>query len=149
MLIVVPALFMSSCATIFSGSKQKIKINSTPSEAIVVIDSAEVGKTPFQTKLKRNKKHLVQIELEGYQPYEVTLTRKFNAWYLGNILIGGAVGIIVDSVTGAMFYLSPKEIEAELQSGTVLKKDKGGEIYIGVALTPNPEWQQIGQLTLK
>lgn len=67
----------------------------------------------------------------------------------GNILIGGAVGIIIDSVTGAMFYLSPKEIEAELQSGTVLKKEKGGEIYIGVALTPNPEWQQIGQLTLK
>lgn len=83
MLMVVPALFISSCATIISGSKQKIKIDSTPSQANVVIDSVKAGKTPLQTKLKRNKKHLVQIELEGYQPYEVTLTRKFNAWYLG------------------------------------------------------------------
>jgi len=141
------AFSLSSCATIISGAKQNIKISSTPSEATVTIDSLEVGKTPFKTKLKRKQNHLVRLELEGYQPYEIELKRKFNGWIIGNAMVGGIIGVIVDLSTGSFYYLSPKEINAELQSGTVLKKEKGSDIYIGVTLTPNPEWKSAGTLT--
>lgn len=146
-LFAIFAMTFSSCATIISGAKQNVKISSTPSEAKVIIDSVEVGKTPFKTKLKRKHNHVVRLELDGYQPYEVELKRKFNAWIIGNAMIGGAVGVIVDLATGSFYYLSPKEVSAELENGTVFQKQKGTDIYIGVTLTPNPTWQKAGEFT--
>lgn len=85
--------------------------------------------------------------MDGFQPYEITLKRKFNGWIIANAFIGGIIGVIVDLSTGSFYYLSPKEINAELQSGTVLKKEKGSDIYIGVTMTPNPEWTPAGSLS--
>lgn len=141
------AFTLTSCATIMSGSKQKVNISSTPNEAVVFIDYEEVGKTPFETKLVRKQEHIVRLELQGFQPYEITLKRKFNGWIIANALVGGIIGVVVDLATGSFYYLSPREINAELQSGTVLKKQKGSDIYIGVTMTPNPEWTPAGTLT--
>lgn len=144
---IAAAFTMTSCATIISGSKQNVKISSTPTEAVVIIDSVEVGKTPFKTKLKRKHEHTVRLELDGFQPYEITLKRKFNGWIIANAFVGGIIGVVVDLATGSFYYLSPKEINAELQSGTVLKKEKGSDIYVGVTMTPNPEWTPAGTLS--
>lgn len=136
---------LTSCATIVSGSKQTVKFTSNPTTASIFINDIEVGKTPFETKLERKKPHNVKIKLEGYQTYETTLTRKFNAWFIGNILFGGLIGVIVDPITGAMYKLSPSEIKAELGKGTVFKSTNK-EIYIGIALNIDPNWEKIGQL---
>lgn len=138
-------LLLSSCATIISGSKQYVSFTSNPSEATILIDQVEVGKTPFNTKLKRNSDHKISITLEGYKPFETTLKRKINGWYWGNILLGGLIGVIVDMSTGAVYRLSPKEINAELSNGTAFK-DNSKEIYIAVSLDIDPNWQKIGQL---
>ena len=90
-------LLVSSCATIVSGSKQNVKFTSNPSTATIFIDEVEVGKTPFEIKLARKSEHSVLIKLEGYQTYETKLTKKFNGWYIGNILFGGLIGIISSS----------------------------------------------------
>lgn len=140
---------LTSCATIISGAKQKVKISSTPVEAVVIIDSIEVGKTPFTTKLKRRHEHTVRLELDGFQPYEITLKRKFNGWIIGNAMIGGLVGVIVDLSTGSFYYLSPKEINTELQKGVTFQKEKGSDIYIGITLQPNQEWAYAGTLIRK
>lgn len=34
---------------------------------------------------------MVGIKLDGYEPYELTLTRKTSGWVIGNILFGGWV----------------------------------------------------------
>src|SRR5690606_40130446 len=81
---VVLSITLTSCATIMSGAKQNVKISSSPSQATVIVDSLEIGKTPLKTKLKRKQNHIVRLELEGYQPYEIELKRKFNAWIIGN-----------------------------------------------------------------
>lgn len=122
------ALFLTttSCATIISGSKQAIKFTSTPSEATVFIDEVEVGKTPFETKLERKRGYNVMIKLEGYKPYETKLTKEFNAWYLGNILFGGIIGLVIDPITGAIYNLTPKQINAQLGEGTAFKTSKNG-----------------------
>lgn len=138
-------LLFSSCATIVSGSKQNISFASTPSAASIFIDEVEVGKTPFQMKLARNSEHEVMIKLEGYQAYQTKLTKKFNAWYFGNILIGGLIGLIVDPLTGAIYNLSPDQINAQLNKGTVYKSNQKG-IYIAVALNVDPNWKKVGQL---
>lgn len=139
------ALLTSSCATMVSGSKQNVKFSSNPSTATIFIDEVEVGKTPFEIKLERKSEHSVMIKLEGYQTYETKLTKKFNAWYIGNILFGGLIGIIIDPITGAMYNLSPDQINAQMTKGTAFKSN-GKDIYVAVALNIDPNWKKVGQL---
>ena len=138
-------LLVSSCATIISGSKQNIKFSSNPSTATIFIDEVEVGKTPFEMKLARKSEHSVMIKLDGYQTYETKLTKKFNAWYIGNIVFGGLIGIIVDPITGAIYNLSPDDISAQMNKGTAFKSN-GKDIYIAIAMNIDPSWGKIGQL---
>lgn len=138
-------LLTSSCATIISGSKQNVKFESNPTAATIYIDEVEVGTTPFEMKLARIKEHQVLIKLDGYQPYQTSLTKNFNAWYLGNILLGGVIGLIVDPITGAMYNLTPKQINAEMTKGTAFNYNKG-EVYVAVSLEIDPNWTKIGQI---
>jgi hypothetical protein len=128
-----------------SGSKQNVKFTSNPSSATVFIDEVEVGKTPFEMKLTRKSEHQVLIKLEGYQTYQTSLTKKLNGWFFGNILIGGLIGIIIDPITGAMYNLTPKEINAEMAKGTAFNYKKG-DVYVAVSLEIDPNWKKIGQL---
>lgn len=142
-------LLFSSCATIISGSKQTVKFSSNPSSASVFIDEVEVGKTPFEMKLARKSEHSVMIKLDGYQTYQTNLTKSFNAWYFGNILIGGLIGLVVDPITGAIYNLTPNKINSEMTKitdGVVLKKSGKDDIYIAVALNIDPNWEKVGQL---
>lgn len=138
-------LLMSSCATIVPGSKQNVKFDSSPGSARIFIDEIEVGKTPFEIKLTRKSEHSVMIKLEGYQTYQTTLTKKFNGWYVGNILFGGLIGVIIDPITGAMYNLSPSEINAQLNKGTAFLSNNKN-IYVAVTLEIDPNWKKIGQL---
>ncbi|WP_310595523.1 PEGA domain-containing protein [Flavobacterium sp.] len=139
------ALLTSSCATIISGSKQNVKFDSNPSTATIYIDEVEVGKTPFEIKLARKSEHSVMIKLDGYQTYETKLTKKFNAWYIGNILFGGLIGVIIDPITGAIYNLTPDQINAQMNKGTAFKNN-GKDVYVAVALKIDPNWKKIGQL---
>lgn len=139
------ALLTTSCATIVSGSKQNVNFSSNPSKATIFIDEVEVGKTPFEIKLARKSEHSVMIKLDGYQTYETKLTKKFNAWYIGNILFGGLIGIIIDPITGAMYNLSPDQINAQMNKGTAFKSN-GKDIYVAIALNIDPSWKKVGQL---
>lgn len=139
------ALLTSSCATIISGSKQNVRFDSNPATATIFIDEVEVGKTPFEIKLKRNSDHSVMIKLEGYQTYETKLTRKFNAWYIGNILFGGLIGVIIDPITGAIYNLTPDQVNAQMNKGTAFKSN-GKDVFVAVALQIDPSWKKVGQL---
>ena len=112
------SIMVTSCATIFSGSNQYVKFTSNPSSATIFIDDVEAGKTPLVMQLTRKSEHSVKMKLEGYQSYQTRLTQKFNALCLGNILIGGLIGIVVDVSTGAMYTLSPGVINADMSNGT-------------------------------
>ena len=85
------------------------------------------------------------IKLEGYQNYETKLTKKFNGWYLGNIIFGGLIGLIIDPITGAMYDLTPNEINAQMNKGTAFRSN-GKDVYIAIALNINPSWKKVGQL---
>lgn len=135
---------LGSCATIISGSRQTIKISSQPIQATVFINEVKIGKTPLEKSLKRNQNYNVVIELDGYQPYETLIKKEFNAWYIGNIVLGGIIGLIIDPITGAMYKLSPKELNANLNKG-VSFTTKGKDIYLAVSLKIDPNWQKIGQ----
>ncbi len=141
----IAILIFSGCATIISGSRQNVEIVSEPSSAKVYINEIEIGNTPIQQNLKRNQEYQLVVKLNGYGTYETKLVKKFNAWYIGNVVFGGIIGLVVDPITGAMYKLKPEEINGNLQSGTIYNTENG-KLFIKISMDINPNSEEVGQL---
>lgn len=128
--VVITLLLCSGCASIVDGQRPKITINSNPQGANVTIVDANgytvvTTNTPAKVKLARGKGYFqgqhytVKFDMPGYYPSETIIKPTINPWYAGNILIGGAIGIvIVDPLTGAMWTLHPKTVDRNLIATT-------------------------------
>lgn len=108
------ALSFSGCASIINGSTQKVKISSQPSGAAIRIDGTGSGVTPSVAELSRKGSHRVELTLNGFRPYEIVLEPKFNGATLGNMAVGGIIGLAIDGSTGAGNTLHPEKVEAVL-----------------------------------
>jgi hypothetical protein len=117
------ALLMNTgCATIFGHSNYKVNINSNPSAANVTITDkkgVEVykGTTPAMVELKSSAGYFSKAEyhlnfhLNGYDDKTITVTGKLNGWYVGNLLFGGVLGmLIIDPASGAMYKITDTNI---------------------------------------
>lgn len=144
MCILVPLLY--GCASIIHGTTQSVGIASNPSGAQVTINGESRGETPFIADLKRKNHHLVSIALDGYQPYETTLTRHVSGWVWGNIVFGGLIGLAVDAISGGLYKLTPEQIETELRESEALGALDADTLYLAVVLEPDPAWKHIGSL---
>jgi hypothetical protein len=118
-------LTLSGCASIMSGRQAEVAFDSNPSNAQVVIrDQAgrEVAAltTPGVVSLKRNRRFFMParynatIDAPGYQPAEVPLRSTLNPWLLGNVVVGGLPGLVVDTATGAAWAPRQSEIHQQL-----------------------------------
>lgn len=108
---------VSGCASIVSQSSYPVTINSTPPGATVVIKNrsgAEMHKaqTPTTITLDADSgffskaEYTMEFRKEGFEPATATLNATLNPWYIGNIVFGGLIGLlIVDPATGAMWSL--------------------------------------------
>jgi PEGA domain len=92
---------LTGCATIISGTHQEVKINSLPAGAAVTVDGAPRGVTPVVLKLSRRPSHTLTLQKDGFQPESCIINSGFNGWFLGNILLGGVIGMAVDGIDGA------------------------------------------------
>jgi hypothetical protein len=120
-----------------------VGVSSTPTDATVVVDNMERGNTPVALDLKRKNQHTVRIEMDGYEPYEVTLTKSTSGWVWGNIVFGGFIGLAVDAITGGLYKLNPAQVEARLAEETAeLDADDEG-VYLFVTLQPKVEWERL------
>ena len=124
------------------GTHQTVGISSNPSDANVWVDRNYMGNTPVIVEMSRKDNHIVRIELNGFQPYEITLTRGVSGWVFGNIVFGGFIGVAIDAVSGALYKLTPEQVQAELRY-----YNGNSDSYIGVVLQPNPKWEKIGNLS--
>src|SRR6266446_1114588 len=140
------AVVMAACCSIIHHTRQEVGISSTPTSAKVTIDNEPSGNTPVVVKLKRKHTHTVKIELEGYQPFEMALTRKVSGWVWGNIFLGGFIGLIVDAANGSMYNLRPDQITASLAKQNVRLGGTNGSLIVMVVLRRDPSWDAIGSL---
>jgi hypothetical protein len=157
-LFVTLAFFSAQCASIVHGNKQEVHFTSQPSGATVYIDDHTVGQTPKILKLPRKgrvngepdskKSYKIKIAMDGYLPYEIYIKREMDTWFLGNIIFGGLIGIIVDASNGAMYKLTPDQVVAQMSkdTGTGMSNKEKGAIYIAASLEIDPNWQKIGML---
>lgn len=138
-LILFLVIAVSGCASIIAGTSQTISIKSTPDDAAVKVYNAkgEVisnSQTPFIITLKKGRgyfkaeEYRLVIEKAGYRTSEVQISARVGGWYaFGNLLFGGLIGyLIVDPISGAMWTLTPEEVNATLGSETALLKNKEG-----------------------
>ncbi|HEU4437209.1 MAG TPA: PEGA domain-containing protein, partial [candidate division Zixibacteria bacterium] len=86
---------------------------------------------------KRKDKHVVRIEMEGYQPYELSITRKTSGWVWGNIVFGGLIGLAVDAITGGLYKLNPEQVMGELAQKPTGAEIKDGVIYVTLISSPD------------
>jgi hypothetical protein len=125
--VILFLLVSAGCATIVSHSNWPIIIRSNPEQADVSITDVKEnkkiheGKTPTTLTLSSyggyfaGKTYMIQVSKDGFETKTVEVKSELNPWYLGNIIFGGLIGIlIVDPLTGAMWKLDPREVEVAL-----------------------------------
>jgi hypothetical protein len=120
------SLFLSACATVISGPRQSVKIDSVPQGARVftavqahgrqgdLLKRTEVGVTPMTVSITR-KDGVVELEKEGYQTTRVPMTRDTNPWFIGNFVMTSLVSTCIDVSTGAVNEYDPDEYRVEMQ----------------------------------
>jgi hypothetical protein len=120
------ALGLCGCASIVSGRYADVHLDSHPANAhVVVLDhkGAKVAEanTPAVVSLKRNRKfflpakYTASFDAPGYATAQVPLRSTLNPWVAGNIVLGGPVGLIVDTATGAGWRPKHDQISQHLE----------------------------------
>jgi len=138
-------MLVSGCATIMGHSTQLMPINSTPSDATILVTDEKgmdvfKGLTPTSVTLQKSdgsywgkKSYTVRISKDGFETQTVQVTANANGWYIGgNILFGGLIGwFIVDPLNGNMYNLSPEAINSAMLNKTAQNnKVKDGSISV-------------------
>src|SRR5437660_9292847 len=120
--------FGNGCASIVDGGDKSVRIHSDPPGATVTNSDkgdrlVSVQKTPAVVILRRPHGYFIRedykliFEAPGYYPSEAHVKSVLDAWYFGNVVAGGAIGLLgVDPATGAMWTLSPRNVERNLIS---------------------------------
>jgi len=150
-------LLLSSFASIIHGPSQVVDFSSQPNGATITIDGKEYGKTPQSILLKRKGRrkgensrkqgYNVQVTLDKYYPYDFKIKREMDGWFLGNLLFGGIIGIIIDATNGSMYKLTPNQVNAQMKSNsTAMSTVDDDRIYVAVTMDINPNWEKIGTL---
>ena len=101
------ALACSACATVVGGTTQDVFVQTEPAGAYCKVDrqGATVGlinPTPGKIALSRSKESVVvSCTLAGYEQSNELLLASFTGATVGNLLLGGLVGIAIDASSGA------------------------------------------------
>ena len=147
---------LAACATIMHGTGQDIGFNSSPTNAKVMVDGQPRGNTPVIVKLSRKDNHVVRMELEGYQPFEATLTHGVSGWVWGNLVFGGLPGLAVDAISGGLYAINANQVTgtmvpaaagASQQGEPATKKPPQDAFFITVVPHADPSWKRLGTLT--
>lgn len=102
--LIISALALSSCATVFCGSKAKITFDSNIDErATLYVDGRKYTSVtfPYTIKIPRGfDETIVKAEADGYESQTIYVDKKFNPISIINLFNILAWGI--DGATGAM-----------------------------------------------
>jgi hypothetical protein len=98
---------LSACATVTSGTDHTLLVETDPAGATCLLrrDGANIGAvnpTPNAIRISKSRHDIsVNCEKADHEPTSRTVTASFQAMTLGNVLIGGVVGLAADLASGA------------------------------------------------
>lgn len=128
------------------GAHEKFTFASKPSHASVTMDGMYVGKTPAMLNLSRKDDHCINIKLPGYKTQSIYLQKTVSGWAFGNILFGGLIGIGIDAVDGAMYKLTPSDLNVYSPDSNLKYTKKMHKFVVVLVRNPSKHWKKIGQL---
>ena len=105
--LVAVGVAMSGCASIVKGTSQTIAITSPPTTGANCVLSSVQGNwtvvTPGAVTVQRSKEDIqIRCNKTGWQEAFNVIPSNFEGWTIGNILLGGVIGLGVDAATGAI-----------------------------------------------
>lgn len=130
MLLAGTAVLTSACATIVEGRHQIVTVETPLAEgaACELKDNVEhvwkINGTPGSVEVTRGDgPMLVTCTKEGYEKESIAVDETIEAMAVGNVLLGGGVGIVIDAVSGAgqtypdkiTVWMKPEKWESETQ----------------------------------
>ncbi len=111
------AFLMTSCATVFCGSRAKVTFESDIKEPVALtIDGRKFTNVtfPYTTKIKRGfDETVVKAEAENYEPQTIIIDKKFNAVSVINLC--DILGWGIDAATGAIMKPEFKFYQVDMQ----------------------------------
>lgn len=137
LVIIFCLVALTSCASLFSGSKGKITIdNARPvtEPVTLTVDNQTYHHVEFpkEVKVKRGfKPSKITAKANGYEDGEATVDKKFNATTLWNIVLGGIPGMAIDAATGAIMKPDAKHYTLNMQPKNYVERD----------VAPSPAYQ--------
>jgi hypothetical protein len=119
--IVIFTITITSCATLFSGTKDRIYFTTNMPGARVLIDGVEVCKTPCNENITRKVgESQIEFKLEGYETKVINLSKSFNVVSILNF--GNLIGWGIDIATGAVFKYDKRAYDIELSKNNKVSK---------------------------
>lgn len=111
------ALLLSGCATIFTGTTDRLAFDANVPGVRLSVDGQFLGELPLSLEMSRNfvggRQFIARFEREGYQPQEFKLLREFNAVAILDITSIPTSGGI-DVLTGALMKFEPKSYHVQM-----------------------------------
>ncbi len=119
-------LLLGACATVTRGTTNQIQIMSEPSGATVRTSLNQSCTTPCTMTVGRKDEFSVVISMAGFKDQVVEVRTRIAgagaAGLVGNVLVGGVIGLGADAITGASLEHFPNPIQVILVRGSSARR---------------------------
>ena len=118
MIIISLVFSLSSCATIFGGTKNTVRVEAgTPEKAQVYLDGELLGEAPFKIRISKYKLQvgsIIEIKKEGFKTMTYEVLRNPHIGYVVADILGGVIPLIIDVADGNIYRPNTRKIEYKL-----------------------------------
>lgn len=120
--LAISCMLITGCATITRGTTEVLIIESFPSGAVARLSNGKICITPCSLTLSRKESLNITFEKDGYESASAMVTSGISgeggAGIAGNVIVGGVLGIGIDSYSGAAKSLIPNPVIIRLNKTT-------------------------------
>jgi len=113
-------LIMAGCASVTRGTTEQVQFTSSPVGALVETSIDLSCTTPCVLLVPRNQRFLATFSLEGKEPATIAVETEVVgagvAGVAGNAILGGLIGVGVDTATGAAMDHKPNPVHVDFEN---------------------------------
>lgn len=139
-IILLVSICLGGCATIVKGNDQPVSVNTPGAEgALCDLTSPSIGtftvKTPGNLNLPKSRKDIAVVcRKECYNEATGIIPSSVAGMTLGNVILGGGIGFVVDAASGAMHkYQSSITVPMTKIPGCRPKRTDFGPWFVALA----------------
>lgn len=117
LIFVTLVILFSSCATIFGGKKNTIKVKGLPEVSQVYLDGKLIGETPLHIRISKYQIQdgsIIEVRSNGYHTMTYEVIRRPHVGYVLLNIVGGSIPLIVDVANGNIYRPNTRNIEYKL-----------------------------------